>query len=105
MEREKLKELILECKMLGFSDVQLSNLLNKDEMEIRALKKELGINPLYKMVDTCAAEFEAKTPYFYSCYENIFYEGEQNESNPSNRKKIIILGSGPIRIGQGVEFD
>lgn len=105
MEREKLKELLLECKMLGFSDVQLSNLLNKDEMEIRALKKELGITPLYKMVDTCAAEFEAKTPYFYSCYENIFYEEEQNESNPSNRKKIIILGSGPIRIGQGVEFD
>jgi len=104
VENEKLKEVILKAKMLGFSDVQLANLLNKDEKEIRELRKELNVVPVYKMVDTCAAEFEAKTPYYYSCYENLFYD-EQNESVPSDRKKVIILGSGPIRIGQGVEFD
>ena len=104
IENEKLKEIILKAKMLGFSDVQLANLLNKDEKEIRELRKELNVVPVYKMVDTCAAEFEAKTPYYYSCYENLFYD-EQNESVPSDRKKVIILGSGPIRIGQGVEFD
>ena len=104
IENEKLKEIILKAKMLGFSDVQLANLLNKDEKEIRNIRKELNVVPVYKMVDTCAAEFEAKTPYYYSCYENLFYD-EQNESVPSDRKKVIILGSGPIRIGQGVEFD
>ena len=104
IENEKLKEIILKAKMLGFSDVQLANLLNRDEKEIRNIRKELSVVPVYKMVDTCAAEFEAKTPYYYSCYENLFYD-EQNESVPSDRKKVIILGSGPIRIGQGVEFD
>jgi len=101
---EKLKEVILKAKMLGFSDVQLANLLGKTEDEIRELRKKLNIVPVYKIVDTCAAEFEAKTPYYYSCYERLFYD-EQNESVPSDRKKVIIIGSGPIRIGQGVEFD
>ncbi|GBF36137.1 carbamoyl-phosphate synthase large subunit [Methanofervidicoccus abyssi] len=104
IDKDSLKEILLECKMLGFSDKQIAHLLKKDEMEIRELRKELNILPVYKMVDTCAAEFEAKTPYFYSCYEQLFYE-EQNESIPSKKEKVIILGSGPIRIGQGVEFD
>ncbi|AEH06123.1 carbamoyl-phosphate synthase large subunit [Methanothermococcus okinawensis] len=104
IENEKLKEVILKAKMLGFSDVQLANLLNKSENDIKELRKKLNVLPVYKMVDTCAAEFEAKTPYYYSCYENLFYD-EQNESIPSSKKKVIILGSGPIRIGQGVEFD
>ena len=89
---------------MGFSDAQLANLLNKSESEIKNIRKELNVMPVFKMVDTCAAEFEAKTPYYYSCYENLFYD-EQNESIPTKRKKVIILGSGPIRIGQGVEFD
>ncbi|UXM85505.1 carbamoyl-phosphate synthase large subunit [Methanococcus aeolicus] len=104
METEKLKEIIFNAKKMGFSDAQLSNLLNKSESEIKNLRKELNVMPVFKMVDTCAAEFEAKTPYYYSCYENLFYD-EQNESIPTKRKKVIILGSGPIRIGQGVEFD
>lgn len=104
METEKLKEIIFNAKQMGFSDAQLANLLNKSESEIKNIRKELNVMPVFKMVDTCAAEFEAKTPYYYSCYENLFYD-EQNESIPTKRKKVIILGSGPIRIGQGVEFD
>ncbi|XRO77292.1 carbamoyl-phosphate synthase large subunit [Methanocaldococcus sp. 10A] len=104
MDMEKLKEILLKAKKMGFSDKQIANLLGMDEMEVRELRKKLNIIPLYKMVDTCAAEFEAKTPYYYSAYENYFYK-EQDESNPSDRKKVIILGSGPIRIGQGIEFD
>ncbi len=104
LNNEKLKEILLKAKMLGFSDVQLGNLLGKKEDEIRKLRKDLNVVSVFKMVDTCAAEFEAKTPYYYSAYERIFYD-EQNESVPSDRDKVIILGSGPIRIGQGVEFD
>lgn len=89
---------------MGFSDKQIANLLGMDEIEVRDLRKKLNIIPLYKMVDTCAAEFEAKTPYYYSAYETFVYK-EQDESNPSDRKKVIIIGSGPIRIGQGIEFD
>ncbi|AEF95626.1 carbamoyl-phosphate synthase large subunit [Methanotorris igneus] len=101
---DKLKKILLKAKMMGFSDVQLANLLGMSENEVRELRKKYGITPTYKMVDTCAAEFEAKTPYYYSAYEKITYK-EQDESNPSPNKKVIILGSGPIRIGQGVEFD
>ncbi len=104
MDSEKLKEIILKSKKMGFSDIQLANLLNKDEKEIKKLREELNIKPVFKMVDSCAGEFEALTPYYYSCYETLQYD-EQNESIPTNRKKVIILGSGPIRIGQGVEFD
>ncbi|XRP96895.1 carbamoyl-phosphate synthase large subunit [Methanocaldococcus sp. 16A] len=104
MDMEKLKEILLKAKKMGFSDKQIANLFGMDEMEVRELRKKLNIIPLYKMVDTCAAEFEAKTPYYYSAYENYVYK-EQDESNPSDRKKVIILGSGPIRIGQGIEFD
>jgi carbamoyl-phosphate synthase large subunit len=104
VDNDKLKEIILKAKKLGFSDFQIGKIFSKTETEIRELRKKLSVIPVYKMVDTCAAEFEAKTPYYYSAYERYFDE-EQNESIATSRKKVIILGSGPIRIGQGVEFD
>ena len=131
--------LLREAKENGFSDRRLAQLLGKDEADIRNRRKADNIRPVYKMVDTCAAEFEAYTPYFYSTYERPFYrleqsaEGEtpntvsapadgnnppipplakgggwgfaESEANPTDRKKIVILGSGPNRIGQGIEFD
>ena len=86
-------------KKLGFSDRQIAKFQNTTEDEIRAKRKSLGIIPTYRLVDTCAAEFEAYTPYFYSTY------GDENEARQSDKKKIIILGGGPNRIGQGIEFD
>ena len=86
-------------KRNGFSDVQLANLRSEEEDEVRARRWEWDIRPTYNVVDTCAGEFPAETPYYYSSYE------EEDESNPSDREKIIILGSGPNRIGQGIEFD
>jgi carbamoyl-phosphate synthase large subunit len=95
-------ELLREAKVNGFSDEQISRILQHgDEEDIYKKRKELGITRVYKMVDTCSAEFEAKTPYFYSTFE----EGHVNESKVSNKKKVIVLGSGPNRIGQGIEFD
>jgi carbamoyl-phosphate synthase large subunit len=92
--------LLVELKQKGYSDVQIAYLLgNCTEDEVWDKRKSLGILRAFKMVDTCAAEFEAKTPYFYSTYEG------ENESISSNNKKIIVLGSGPNRIGQGIEFD
>lgn len=93
------KETLLKAKKLGFSDVNIAYLWETDHREIFKFRKENGIMPVYKMVDTCAAEFESETPYFYGTYE------DENESVVSDREKIIVLGSGPIRIGQGVEFD
>ncbi|WHF52714.1 carbamoyl-phosphate synthase large subunit [Chryseobacterium gotjawalense] len=93
------KETLLEAKKLGFSDLNIAHLWNSNQKEIFEFRKKNGVMPVYKMVDTCAAEFESETPYFYGTYE------EENESIPSNKEKIIVLGSGPIRIGQGVEFD
>lgn len=93
-------ELLRTAKRYGFSDRQLAHLAGCTELEIRARRKALGITPVYKLVDTCAAEFEAFTPYYYSTYD----PGE-DESIPSTRKKIMILGGGPNRIGQGIEFD
>jgi len=90
---------LFEVKQYGFSDAQLAHLTGTSEDDIRQLRKERAIEPVYKLVDTCAAEFESYTPYYYSTYE------QENESHPSNRKKIIILGGGPNRIGQGIEFD
>jgi carbamoyl-phosphate synthase large subunit len=90
---------LLKAKRLGFSDKQIAFLLGTDELTVRALRKKLGITPTYKMVDTCAAEFEAETPYYYSTYEN------EDEVRETGKKKIVILGSGPNRIGQGIEFD
>ncbi len=94
------RHLLLSAKQKGYSDRQLGHILRCLESEVRAHRKALNINRVYKCVDTCAAEFEAKTPYYYSTFE----EGE-NESVVSDRKKIIVLGSGPNRIGQGIEFD
>ncbi|AMR50232.1 MULTISPECIES: carbamoyl-phosphate synthase (glutamine-hydrolyzing) large subunit [Bacillus] len=87
------------AKELGFSDKYISREWNMPEQELYQLRKEAAIKPVYKMVDTCAAEFESETPYFYSTYE------EENESEVTSRKSVVVLGSGPIRIGQGVEFD
>ncbi len=94
-------EFMKRAKQYGFSDVQIAYLLNEDatEAQVRARRKELDVIPSYQVVDTCAGEFPAQTPYFYSSYE------EGNESEASDRKKVIILGSGPNRIGQGIEFD
>ncbi|MCY1714259.1 carbamoyl-phosphate synthase large subunit [Caproiciproducens galactitolivorans] len=94
------RNLLLKAKDFGFLDKTISKLSGKTEEEIRALEEEWNIHPVYKMVDTCAAEFDAETPYYYSTY------GIQNEScAKSDRKKILVIGSGPIRIGQGIEFD
>ncbi len=93
------KEFFLELKVAGYSDAQIAWVLRIDEEPVTKQRKKLGITRKYKMVDTCAAEFEAKTPYFYSTFES------ENESIPSDKKKIIVLGSGPNRIGQGIEFD
>jgi len=93
-------------KMLGMSDARLGELTNKAAMEVRAARLEAGVRPVYKRIDTCAAEFEAGTPYMYSCYERAVAGGEPEcESQPTDREKIIILGGGPNRIGQGIEFD
>ncbi len=100
IKRDGLKpELIRRAKKLGFSDAYLSFLTNIKEQQIRKLQRENRIFPAYKMVDTCAAEFEAETPYYYSTYAS------QCESVASDKKKVMIVGSGPIRIGQGIEFD
>ncbi len=88
-----------KAKEFGFSDYQLGYLLGFDETTLRNIRREKGILPTYKLVDTCGAEFEAYTPYYYSTYE------AEDESNVSSRKKIMILGGGPNRIGQGIEFD
>ena len=92
-------EILKQAKRIGFSDKYIAKLWNKEENEIYKLRQENNIFPVYKMIDTCSSEFESYVPYFYSTYE------DENESIISNNKKIIVLGSGPIRIGQGVEFD
>lgn len=93
------KELLKEAKRFGFSDFQIAHLTNSTETEVRKRRKEAEILPTYKLVDTCAAEFEAYTPYYYSTYE------DESEIRPSSKPKVMILGSGPNRIGQGIEFD
>jgi carbamoyl-phosphate synthase large subunit len=92
-------DLLKLSKEKGYADRQLGHLLGCWESEVYNKRKELGINRVFKLVDTCAAEFEAQTPYFYSTYD------EENESTTSDKKKIVVLGSGPNRIGQGIEFD
>ena len=87
------------AKKLGFSDVQIAHARGISQDEVRAARKEKGIIPTYRLVDTCAAEFEAATPYYYSTY------GDENEARETDKKKIVILGDGPNRIGQGIEFD
>ena len=92
-------ELLWMAKRLGFGDEKIAILSDRAAEQVRKTRKEWNIRPVYKMVDTCAAEFEAQTPYFYSTYE------EENEAVPTSARKALVLGSGPIRIGQGIEFD
>ncbi len=92
-------DIMRKTKKMGFSDLQISKITGLEEKTIRNYREKEGIIPAYKMVDTCAAEFEAKTPYYYGSYE------EEDEVAVSNEKKVIIIGAGPIRIGQGIEFD
>ena len=118
---EDIRELLLDAKQFGFADKQLAFLWRSTEMEVRRLRKELGVVPVYKLVDTCAAEFEAYTPYYYSTYEKpiefsdpaanaagsptskVYFDNETRP--PSGKDRIMILGGGPNRIGQGIEFD
>jgi carbamoyl-phosphate synthase large subunit len=93
------REMLLRAKRDGVSDTRLGAMWNTDSMSVRARRKELGITAVFNRVDTCAAEFESFTPYLYSSYES------ENEAAPTDRKKVMILGSGPNRIGQGIEFD
>jgi len=93
-------ELLAKAKSLGFSDRQIAHLTGRSEDDVRAERKKLGLMPSFRLVDTCAAEFEAYTPYYYSTYDR-----GDDEVTPSDRKKVMILGGGPNRIGQGIEFD
>jgi carbamoyl-phosphate synthase large subunit len=93
------REMLYRAKRFGFSDRQLARIWKTDEMSLRSLRRSLGVQPVFKTVDTCAAEFAAETPYHYSTYE------EENESRRSDHRKVMILGGGPNRIGQGIEFD
>ncbi|SLN56553.1 Carbamoyl-phosphate synthase large chain [Roseovarius gaetbuli] len=92
-------------KMLGFTDARLATLTGRDEGQVRRARRNLGVRAVFKRIDTCAAEFEAQTPYMYSTYESPMMGEVECESRPSDRKKVVILGGGPNRIGQGIEFD
>ena len=96
---EEIKEEMRELKQMGFSDYQIAFLTGATELQVREYRKSLGIKPTFKLIDTCAAEFEAYTPYYYSSWE------VENESRVSKNKKVLIIGGGPNRIGQGIEFD
>ena len=96
---------IFYLKSLGFSDKRLAFLIDNKEIFVRKIRKKLKIKPVFKRVDTCAAEFSSLTPYMYSTYENIPKNINNSESNPSKKNKVIIIGGGPNRIGQGIEFD
>ena len=111
--RRLTREVIWEAKQRGFGDAQLGHLLGRTEKEVRRLRIRQGVTPVHKLVDTCAAEFEAYTPYYYSTYEKPFLRLEdgvwkstvQDEARVSSKRKILIVGAGPNRIGQGIEFD
>lgn len=98
-QQKDIKELIIRAKKHGFLDRHIANLVGVKEQDIKNLREKLGIKNTFKMVDTCAGEFKAETPYFYSSYE------QEDEVVLSKNKKVLIIGSGPIRIGQGIEFD
>ena len=104
-ENELSKEIILLAKYNGFTDKKISKIKNKHEKEIRRFRHQNNIKPVFRLVDTCAGEFSSKTPYLYSSYDWNFHNTPFCESNPSKNKKVIILGGGPNRIGQGIEFD
>ena len=104
------KETLLQAKQMGFADRQIAHMLGCVESIVHKKRKSLNINRVYKLVDTCAAEFKAQTPYYYSTFEESIQYSDgsitnENESKVTNRKKIVVLGSGPNRIGQGIEFD
>ena len=104
------KELLLEAKQKGFADRQIAHMLKCLESQVHKKRKDLNINRVYKLVDTCAAEFKALTPYYYSTFEQEISTSDgktytHNESNSTDREKVVVLGSGPNRIGQGIEFD
>ena len=103
------KALLLEAKQKGFADRQIAHMIGCWESEVHEKRKQLNINRVFKLVDTCAAEFKAETPYYYSTFEsNMIVDGKaysENESVVTDKKKIVVLGSGPNRIGQGIEFD
>jgi carbamoyl-phosphate synthase large subunit len=104
MEQRLLSEeltpaLLRDAKRLGYGDAQIATLSGNLQERVRGMREEIGLRPVYKMVDTCAAEFEAATPYFYSTYD------EENEAIPDQEERVLVIGSGPIRIGQGIEFD
>ena len=94
-----------KLKMLGFTDARLAKLTGRDEAQVRRARRNLGVTAVFKRIDTCAAEFEAQTPYMYSTYEAPAMGDVECEARPSDRKKVVILGGGPNRIGQGIEFD
>lgn len=93
------RDFLKQVKEYGFSDIQLADIFDTNEHSIKEIRRTKGVEPVYKLVDTCAAEFEAYTPYYYSTYE------QENEIRPSAKRKVVILGGGPNRIGQGIEFD
>jgi carbamoyl-phosphate synthase large subunit len=99
MKKKVTADILRKAKEYGFSDAQLARIWNVPELEVRSLRKRLNVTPVFKTVDTCAAEFAAETPYHYSTYQ------QENESRKSDKRKVIILGGGPNRIGQGIEFD
>ena len=94
-----------KLKMMGFTDARLAILTGRDEAQVRRARRNLGVAAVFKRIDTCAAEFEAQTPYMYSTYESPAMGDVECEARPSDRKKVVILGGGPNRIGQGIEFD
>jgi len=99
LRSELTRETLYRAKRMGFTDEEIGKLTGRTREDINDMRRQMGIITTYKMVDTCAAEFAAETPYYYSCYE------EMCENEPTDRKKVLILGAGPIRIGQGIEFD
>ena len=99
------EEGLRDIKMMGFTDARLATLTGRDETQVRRARRNLGVNAVFKRIDTCGAEFEAQTPYMYSTYESPVMGEVECEARPSNRKKVVILGGGPNRIGQGIEFD
>ena len=96
---------IRKLKMMGFTDARLAKLTGRDEAQVRRARRNLGVKAVFKRIDTCAAEFEAQTPYMYSTYEAPAMGDVECEARPSAAKKVVILGGGPNRIGQGIEFD
>ncbi|MGX0904119.1 carbamoyl-phosphate synthase large subunit [Roseovarius sp. MBR-79] len=99
------EEGLRRLKMMGFTDARLATLTGRDEDQVRRARRNLGVHAVFKRIDTCAAEFEAQTPYMYSTYEAPMMGEVECEARPSDRKKVVILGGGPNRIGQGIEFD